>query len=566
MTNFEYQRIDGNTGGIPGGTTIKTTLDGNAHVQHVNIDTGIVHLEGVTDGGVKTSVPVTPEGHLEIAIHAPRLPFGSVHAEKLTPVFQTDGVYGIDNEQSDATTGGSGTAGSTDSALFVSTGTTTASQAVLQSRKRLRYRAGQGVVGRFAGLYTTPVVNSYQLMGFGHAEDGFYFGYGNTADLSDTRFGILYVNRGVREVQTLTVTTGATSSGDVTITLNGVAFTIAVTNASNTFRTAYEISRGSYTGWKAEPRGATVIFTAGDAGNKAGTFSFGAGTTGAAASFAETKAGVTVTELFIPQSEWNGDVMDGTGSASNPSGYNLDPQKGNVYQISIQYLGFGAITFQIESVSDDANNPDFVTVHTLKIPNTRTTTTVGNPSFPFTMAVYSAGSTTDLTVKCGSYAGFIEGEKKLHGARMSYYNASTAVTAASLHCLFTVLNTRYYNGRSNQSVINLQSMSGAVKHNNPVVYYLIKNGTLAGNPNFAQYSTKSCSYLDTAATTVTISDNSQILWSGHLGETGDLDHEFDISGEELTLQPGEWWTLAARSLGAGSPTFVTGSLNTREDQ
>jgi len=36
--------------------------------------------------------------------------------------------------------------------------------------------------------------------------------------------------------------------------------------------------------------------------------------------------------------------------------------------------------------------------------------------------------------------------------------------------------------------------------------------------------------------------------------------------EEFTLQPGDRLTFAVQSLGAGSPSFVTGSMNTREDQ
>lgn len=42
-------------------------------------------------------------------------------------------------------------------------------------------------------------------------------------------------------------------------------------------------------------------------------------------------------------------------------------------------------------------------------------------------------------------------------------------------------------------------------------------------------------------------------------------NDFDLNAEELTLQPGEWITLAAKSV-TGTPSYVTGSLNTREDQ
>lgn len=513
-------------------------------------------VQGTNDSGTPTDIPVTQEGHMEVAIHAPRLPFGAVHTEGLTAIFQVDPVYGLNQGLSTSGVTGSGWAYTTNSAFVCQTGTASLSSAFIQSRKRLRYRPGQGVIARFTGLYTTPVASSYQVIGVGHAEDGVYFGYKNTT------FGILYNNRGVREIQTLTISTGATANGNVTITLNGVNHTVAVTNASNTFRTAWEIGTATYIGFKAEPRGATVIFTADSVGDKTASFAFAAGATGAAASFAETVTGAAVSETFIAQSDWNGDKLDGTGA----SGVTLDPTKFNVYQINIQYLGAGAIAFLVEVCGTNQNNADMVVVHTIKNPNTLTATTFGNPSFPFTMSTYSAGSTTNLTVKCGSYAGFTEGEKKLHGNRFTYFNAITTVGATNFQALFTIYNTRYYGGRTNQAIINLLSVSGALKHTSPCIFYLIKNGTLVGNPNFTQLSTIGCGYWDTAATTVTYSNGEQLLWTGHLGDTGEIDHHFGNGDrEELTLQPGEWVTLAARA-STGTPSYVTGSINTREDQ
>jgi hypothetical protein len=520
-------------------------------------------LMGQTDGGQWHYVPVTPEGHLEVALHSPRLPFGSIHTENLTPVFQTDGVYGLNSGQVTSVVSGSGAVAGVDSSFSLSSGATIYSQAVLLGRKRLRYRPGQGVVARFTAKYTTPVINSYQLAGVGHAEDGVYFGYGDTNDLTNTEFGILYVNRGVREIKTLTITTGATVSSNVTITLNGTAFTVPVTNASNIQRTVYEISTYTgYTGWDAFASGATVIFIRKSAGTTAGTQSFAAGTTGSVGSVVQTTAGVASTDLFIPQSDWNGDKLDGTGA----TGETLDPTKGNVFQIDIQYLGYGAIVFKVEVVPS-GNNADWIVVHTINAPNTLTKTTFGNPSFPFTSAVYSAGSTTNLNVQIGSFSGFIEGQKILQGNRFSYFNSLTTVGATNLQALFTIQNKRVFNGKTNQAVINLLSVSGAVKHTQPVIYYLIKGGTLGGNPNFQDLSTISCSSWDNSATTVTYLTGDQLLWTGHLGETGELDHHFgngSFNAEELTLQPGEWVTLAAKAV-VNTPSYVTGAINTRED-
>ena len=46
-------------------------------------------LAGETDGGQFYNVPVTPEGHLEVAVHSPRLPFGSIHTEHLHLEYQS---------------------------------------------------------------------------------------------------------------------------------------------------------------------------------------------------------------------------------------------------------------------------------------------------------------------------------------------------------------------------------------------------------------------------------------------------------------------------------------------
>lgn len=525
-------------------------------------------LMGVTDGGIYKEVPISQEGHIEVSIHEPRLPFGSLHTESLHPVFQTDGVYGINTQQIIATTGlavgagaGSGSNTGSNNMLISSTGTTQYSFASMKSRRRLRYRPGQGVVGRFAGLYSTPAANSIVVAGFGTAESGFYFGYNGTS------FGILHSTGGVREVQTLTVTTASTATNDYRITLpSGATVDIPATANSSTTQTAYEISLGDFPGWTANAVGATVVFLASSVGNKSGTIALSQPSAGtpAAGTVAETVAGVAGTDTWIAQEDWNGDVCDGTGSSSNPSGFNLDPSKGNVYQIGVQYLGFGAVTCQIETVSSGSNNPTFTTVHTFKFNNTLTAPHSRQPSFPFTMSAYSAGSTTDVSVSIGSFGGFIEGERRGIGPRQTYYKNTGVTSSTSAYTpIFTVANRLVFQGRANQAVSNLIQVSGAAKSNTGLTtFYLIRNATLGGSPAFAAWGGTSTTLVDTAATSCTFSTNDQVEWVGTISESGDFNHAF--KDEEITLQPGETITLAVRSVKA-TATCV-GSLNTREDQ
>lgn len=510
-------------------------------------------LTGKTDGGTYLNVPVTQEGHLEVAIHGPRLPFGSIHAEKLTPIFQTDAVYGLNVGEVIYGSTNSGNVITTQSMFQCSTGTTVYSQAYLQSRRRLRYRPGQGIVARFTGVFSNPVSESYQVIGIGHAEDGIYIGY------SGSSFGILHSVYGVREQQLLNITTPSSANQNVIVTLNGVTSSIAVTNANNANRLAWELSQGTYSGWKAEPTGSAVLFTADSVGNKAGIFNI-SGSAGVTGSFNEIQRGVATTETFISQSNWNGDKLDGTGA----SAVILNPQFGNVFEIGLQYLGFGSIVVKAEVSPEDGNNSDFVTLHTIKYANSNLRTSFGNPAFPFSIAVYSAGSNDDLSVKVGSFAGFIEGDKKLTGNRFTYRSSVTSVSTALFTDLFTVYNSRRFGGRTNQSVVNCLSVGYAAKlsANAYGEFFLIKNGSLVGNPNFINYSPQSCTLFDTGSTSVTFSDNQQVVFSIPISETSDGVFTF---AEQIDLQPGEWISAACK-LGAGTANFANISLNTIEDQ
>lgn len=529
-----------------------------------------VTVLGTTDSGRNVTPAYTAEGHAEVAIHSPRLPFGSVHTERLEPVLQVDAVYGLNPKLVTSTIGVSfGTAASTGVAtasnnmFSCSTGTAAFSFATVQSRRRLRYRPGQGVVGRFAGLFPTSASASIVVAGFGTSESGYYFGYNGTS------FGILHSNGGTRELQTLTITTASTATNNYVITQpNGVNVTVSGATSGAAPRTAYEISQGTYSGWKAGAIGNTVVFLADSVGNQTSTFTLAqpGAVAPAAGTCVETRAGVAGTDVWIPQSTWNGDVLDGSNSTANASGATLDPSKGNVYEMGIQYLGFGSVEFRIEVNFPGRNNPDFITVHTIQNPNALTQPHVKQPSFPFTMAAYSAGSTTDVSVQVGSFAGFNEGEKKLIGPRMSYYRETNGYVGSAIlptyYPLFTIRNGLTFANRANQSVVHLKSISCSHDDATPVAFVLLRNAVLSGPVNFTQFATTSTTYWDQGATTCTASGNDQTEFALNLGQSAGGSFDLD---DEITLQPGETLTLAARAV-TGTATYVIGSLNTREDQ
>ena len=517
------------------------------------------------------NVNLDAQGHLEVAIHDPILPFGSLHTENITSIFQYDGVYSLsDNAWNDASNGSGlgGSASVSDSLIVCNTTTNLYGNATVQSVKRLRYKAGQGSIMRFTCQYTSGgATDTYQVAGMGHPEDGYYFGYKNTV------FGILHVNRNLREIAKLTVTAVATSGGDVTITLGGVAYTVTLSGTGTINRTVWEIATHDYDGWEGSINGTDIYFLAGSSGVKTNTYTFvDTDTTGATVTaFARFRAGdkTTYPETFIPQSTWNSDVMDGTGSSSNPSGVLLDPSKFNIFEIGMQYLGVGAVSFKIVTVAPGNNNPAWTTVHTIKNPNTLERTHVGNPSMPFTMSAYKTGggSATDLTIKTASIMGGIEGKNIQHGPRISYRNFNSAI-GTTVESLFIVKNGHLFNNIPNQAVIYIKSLTAAARGGNNVLtsIYLIKNPTITGSPVFNEYDSgrSAALYCETSGLTISYTNASQLVYSTTIGETGGTRDSFDSVSEQIALQPGEIMALCAST--SQSTAYVVASLNTREDQ
>jgi hypothetical protein len=81
-------------------------------------------------------------------------------------------------------------------------------------------------------------------------------------------------------------------------------------------------------------------------------------------------------------------------------------------------------------------------------------------------------------------------------------------------------------------------------------------------PNFTRFDNNSCLFWDIASTTCTIADRGDVQFAYTLGQGSGGAFAFS---DELAIQPGETYTLAARAV-TGTATYVNASLNTREDQ
>jgi hypothetical protein len=412
-----------------------------------------------------------------VGVTGPLSSFNEINVAELSPVAQSDFIYGINTNISNVFTFAGGTVTAVSGVANVSSGTSITGSGDVGLRRNLKYRPGQGSLSRITGLFGTPASGNVQLVGAGNAESGYYFGY------AGTNFGIIHFENSQREVRKLTVTTGA-GTGLVTVTLDGFSVSVPVTGGNNVNRTSYELSKYNYSnvgvGWLADAIDGTVFFISSRPNPYTGSYSVaGASITG---SFSSVIAGSGSTTTFISQSSWNIDKMDGTGQSRMV----LDHQKGNVYQVGFQYLGFGNAFFAIE----DSETGRLAPVHMIKNTNRRITPVLKNPQVTTRAVCTNIGGTSNVTLKTLSMASFIEGQAKKLDPRYSFsfaYNA--ADTSNAYQPVGAIKINRIYNGLTSFGEIDLLRIGASnTSISKNLTVSLFKNLPIIGTPNFTYLS------------------------------------------------------------------------------
>jgi hypothetical protein len=126
--------------------------------------------------------------------------------------------------------------------------------------------------------------------------------------------------------------------------------------------------------------------------------------------------GIT-SETRVPQSSWLYDKLDGTG----PSGYTLDPSKGQIMWTDIEWLGLG--TVRVGFVIDG----QFIHCHSFHHANQVQSTYITTASLPLRLEIANTGITTSASILkqvCSSVIS--EGGYELRGLQQA---AGTAVTS-----------------------------------------------------------------------------------------------------------------------------------------
>lgn len=516
-------------------------------------------LFGVEENGnTYTNVKVRQEGAMAVHVDDPLGAFGELLTAGLTPRVQIDAIFGIlSSDHETLTDGVSGSATASGSMFVCETGTSSGGYGVIRSRRLLRYRPGQGMRLRFTGLFTTGVANSQQFAGGFTATEAVGFGY------SGTSFGVWRRDAGSAKIVRLTVTAAAAGAETITVTLNSVAFTVATGGAlATTALVAERIAENIVaTGWTSTvsptSNGSTVTFIQGNPAVADGTYSLSSTGT-VTGTFATIQAGVanvtTGANVFIAQADWNLDVMDGSGGATNPSGILLDPTKLNIYEVVIPYLGAGAITYYVRLPGGGHQE-----VHRIEWPNAQTTPNMKNPTLRLGWFAASLGSTTNLTVKGASASGFTEGD--ILPLRDPFGTSRNGFTAeATEYVAFVIRVGGTFGSTVNQrEVVPISLLVGTETSNRIVRVRLVLNPTLTGTVDWG--------YVDSATSCVEVATPTALTPSGGttVGNSASATGSpttLNLRDTGLRLQPG--YTLAVCLQTASGSAVTTSAMNWNE--
>lgn len=436
-------------------------------------------------------------GATKVSISDPSTGFGELQVSQNSVQAQGDFVYNVMNNQVFASSSFAGGSVSFAGGMCeLNSGTNPSGSATIQTRRGLKYRPGQGSLMRATALFDDPDTGNAQFLGLGTAESGYFIGY------FGTNFGILHSETGQREIRKLTITTGA-GTENVTVTLDGDSVVVPVVGAAKTTQTAYQLAKADYSqvgkgGWLASAVSSSVYFIAARSNNTS-TGSYSVAGSSIVGAFSQIKAGENQTNTFIPSASFNVDTLNGLG----PSRMVINPQKGNVYQIEYQYLGFGNAFFSVE----DPETGKFTPVHIIKNANNRTTPVLKNPNASVLATSANIGGSTSKTAKTVSMASFVEGTINNLDPKFSKGVTVPSVTSTTFLPIAMLKANRVYNNESCFGEIDLTRFALSNETNTKTLEIaFFRNATVSGDVNLqnidAVNSIASFATLSTSANTI----------------------------------------------------------------
>lgn len=280
----------------------------------------------------------------------------------------------------------------------------------------------------------------------------------------------------------------------------------------------------------------------------------------------------TAGDDWTAQTAWNVDVCDGTSSASNPSGFNLNPTLGNVYQIKYPYLGYGDIKFFIQN----STTGHWTLVHVIRYTNSSASVQLGNPSLNFISQIVKTAGATDITLYTGSVGVFLNGERNYLGPQFGWDARVTGLSSGVETPIFSIRAATSVNGSPNRGTIRLRSVSISADGANTDTRLRIRRNAALTNSTFANavYGTitaSSTGFILTAAQSITTVDTAATAIAAQSAGASDVlfnavcsrstGYEIDLTQYDLFCIPGDTLNFTGTTFSANNNIQIACNWN-----
>lgn len=235
----------------------------------------------------------------------------------------------------------------------------------------------------------------------------------------------------------------------------------------------------------------------------------------------------SVVNTRVAQQDWNQDTLDGSGSASNPSGLTLDASKAQILYMDVEWLGLGTVRmgFIINGV--------FIPAHNFNHANIITTTYITTASLPLRYEMTNTAATASAsTFKQVCSTVISEGGYELRGAQLSIGNTITSPRSlTTAGTFYPVVSIRLKTTRLDAIVILTALSILGITNNANYKWEVVASGSTTGGTWVSAGTNSAVEYNITG--TAFSSTGGRILATGFFQGSNQGSNSVDILKEAL---------------------------------
>ncbi|PKQ90945.1 hypothetical protein CXK86_13020 [Paenibacillus sp. BGI2013] len=348
-----------------------------------------------------------------------------------------------------------------------------------------------------------------------------------------------------------------TTAGDGTVTNDATEFNLSNTTNGTDSAILESVLRGRYEPGFAGEAGIGVRIPILPIGNQIGRWGFFDDQNGAFFGVDSTNVFVVIrrggSDTTFPQSSWNVDRLDGTGS----SGATLNLSKGNIFQIVFTWYGYGVVEFRVVIPNPATLAQEVITVH--RFSPTGQTSFI-DPNLPLRAQIDNNGTATSYTLFVGGRQYSIIGKYDPTFRVTSERRRVTNLTSTLTPVLSFTRKAIFPSGsaRTNSVQVDLEEIN--IISSVDLSYQVLVGGTLDGA--FINYPTATTIIPD-SETALLVNNSSTTITGGEVvfqgitgGGTGG--NRILASSElfDFTLPENQVVTLAVSNIGGAGSNIV----------